>query len=456
MSFHQDGGSYGVPEGALRSVNGRNDPSNEKAMPAIDRREVSHRSLNRVAAPGEPSVRVTAFERFVIRRLLHFTGDPHLAIVFGDEAFEPAKERAAYFIRILDRSTLYKLYWDPEYWFFEGYSQGTIEISGELVGLLNTLKRRFSLNPQPVSTFEESIRKYRRHRRGRLRQGNVAYHYDLGNDFYRLWLDDQLLYTCAYFESDSLSLEAAQIAKMDYVCRKLRLRPGERVIEAGCGWGALALHMARHYGVHVRAFNLSQEQLTYARDRAKHDGLATSVEFIEADWSEITGSCDAFVSVGMLEHVGPENYPHLGRVICNSLVPSGRGLIHTIGQNTPEPLSSWIEQRIFPGAQPPTLQQMLELFTPYNLSVLDVENLRSHYAETLRHWLLRFEQSADVIVAMFDERFVRTWRIYLASSLSAFEVGSLQLYQVLFEPTGANSLPATRIDLYCEEHRPAG
>jgi len=388
-------------------------------------------------------------ERTLVRRLMRFAGTEDVTVLLGDDEPAPAGGSGPLSsLRIRDRGTLWKLCWDPGYWLMEGYSRGTIEIEGDLLGLLSTLKRTYSLAPERPSTLRESFQNVFRRRRGTLRQDNVAHHYDLGNEFYRLWLDSQLLYTCAYFESEGLSLEEAQVAKMDYVCRKLRLRPGERVIEAGCGWGALALHMARHYGAKVRAYNLSREQLAFGRERAKRENLDSQVEFVEADWSAITGECDAFVSVGMLEHVGPENFRDLGRIVSRSLSPTGRGLIHSIGQNTVEPLSRWIEERIFPGAQPPTLQQMMDLFSPYNLSVLDVENLRPHYALTIGHWLDRFERSAAAVSEMFDERFVRMWRMYLASSRSAFEVGSLQLYQVLFAPIGSLFLPRTRHELY--------
>src|SRR5690606_24874192 len=146
----------------------------------------------------------------------------------------------------------------------------------------------------------------------RKSRDNVYHHYDIGNEFYRLWLDEQLAYTCAYFPEPEVSLEAAQVAKFDHVCRKLNLRPGERVVEAGCGWGALALHMAREYGVTVRAYNVSREQIAYARRRAQEEGLADRVEFVEDDWRNVTGRYDAFVSVGMLEHVGKHNYRKLG------------------------------------------------------------------------------------------------------------------------------------------------
>ncbi len=184
---------------------------------------------------------------------------------------------------------------------------GAVEVRGDLVAMLEAVYRAW-----PVTTHRESWL-----RKGantlRAARENVHSHYDLGNDFYRLWLDREMLYTCAYFPTPDAALEDAQIAKMDLVCRKLRLRPGDRVFEAGCGWGALALHMAKHYGVHVRAFNISPSQIAFARERAAREGLTGRAEFIEDDYRNISGACDAFVSVGMLEHVGLPDFPALGR-----------------------------------------------------------------------------------------------------------------------------------------------
>jgi cyclopropane-fatty-acyl-phospholipid synthase len=255
-------------------------------------------------------------------------------------------------------------------------------------------------------------------------------------------------YTCAYYARPDLTLEQAQLAKLDHVCRKIRLQPGERVVEAGCGWGGLALHIAQKYGASVRAFNLSREQVAYARERAQALGLSGRVEFVQDDYRNTTGKYDAFVSVGMLEHVGVDQYHELGRVIDRSLVPSGRGLIHSIGRNAPRPLDVWIERRIFPGANPPALSEMMQIFEPRKLSVLDVENLRLHYARTLEHWLERFERSSEQVAAMFDGRFVRMWRMYLAGSVAAFLVGSLQLFQVVFSREKNNDVSMTREHLY--------
>jgi cyclopropane-fatty-acyl-phospholipid synthase len=273
----------------------------------------------------------------------------------------------------------------------------------------------------------------------------VHRHYDLGNDFYRLWLDERMVYTCAYFPTPDAGLEEAQVAKMDLVCRKLALRPGETVVEAGCGWGALALHMAEHHGVTVKAYNVSREQVRFARERARARGLEGRVQFVEDDYRAIRGEYDAFVSVGMLEHVGRANYPALGAVIDRTLKPFGRGLLHFIGRDQPRPLNAWIRKRIFPGAYPPTLDEALGgVLVPAGLTVTDVENLRLHYAKTLSHWRSRFERAMREVAGRFGETFARGWRLYLAGSEAAFTTGWLQLFQVVFTRPGIADVPWTR------------
>jgi len=201
--------------------------------------------------------------------------------------------------------------------------------------------------------------------------------------------------------------------------------------------------MAKYYGAQVRAFNISGEQVAYARQRAKSEGIA-GVEYLEDDYRNISGECDVFISVGMLEHVGTNNYRKLGEVINRTLAKSGLGLIHSIGQDVAEPMSEWAEKRIFPGSYLPTVREMMEIFEPSGFSVLDLENLRPHYAKTLEHWLARFEANSAEVTQMFDENFVRAWRLYLSSSIASFTTGSLQLYQVLFSRRGNNQVPWTR------------
>ncbi|HEU0188954.1 MAG TPA: cyclopropane-fatty-acyl-phospholipid synthase family protein [Gallionella sp.] len=401
---------------------------------------------------------VFAPEKMLLARMLRAIGDPPVQIVLwnGQKISNHAGKTIAQVI-IRDRGALLKLITDPELYFGELYSTGRIEVQGNFLDFLEAVYRVWPLASQDrigkkiLSPFFDA-------RRNTLpgSRRNIHHHYDIGNDFYRLWLDERMVYTCAYFPSPCTSLEDAQIAKLDYVCRKLRLQPDEKVVEAGCGWGALALHMAKHYGVSVTAYNISTEQIAFARQRAHAEGLDGQVEFIEDDYRNVHGEFDAFVSVGMLEHVGTDNYEGLGTVIDRCLKNSGRGLIHTIGLNYPRPMDAWTERHIFPGACPPSLAQMMHIFEPFDFSVLDVENLRLHYARTLEHWLQRYENNIERVTEMFDEQFARAWRLYLAGSLTAFKTGGMQLFQVSFARAGHNQIPWTRQYLYEPLHSTQG
>jgi cyclopropane-fatty-acyl-phospholipid synthase len=391
-------------------------------------------------------------ERWLIGRLLAACGNPPLDVRLWDGvAISSGGCSPTGTIVIGDRSTLWQLVVNPIVGFGDGFSEGAIQVRGALAEVLAAIEKGLARTAS-ASFLQRFV-----HRRPRRRSHTVAaardsvhHHYDIGNDFYRLWLDERMQYTCAYYAYPACDLEAAQFAKLEHVCRKLRLQSGERVLEAGCGWGGLALHMAERYGVTVRAFNLSHQQVEFARDAARGRNLASRIEFVEDDYRNATGTYDAFVSVGMLEHVGLENYGELGRVIERSLTPAGRGLLHSIGRNRPQPLNAWTDKRIFPGAYPPSLCEMLQIFEPIGFSVLDVENLRLHYARTLEHWLERFERAVDTVTQMFDERFVRMWRMYLAASVAAFQTGSLQLFQVVFARESINNIPWTRHYLYWE------
>jgi cyclopropane-fatty-acyl-phospholipid synthase len=348
---------------------------------------------------------------------------------------------------IRDRRTLTHLILDPEVEFGEAYTDGRIAVDGDLPTLLEAIFRL--AGPQnPISKLRSRWLDLTHTNTLRGSRSNIHHHYDLRTDFYKLWLDSQLVYTCAYFSDPSMTLEAAQIAKMDLVCRKVQLRPGEAVVEAGCGWGALAMHMAREYGARVKAFNISKEQIAYAREQAKIAGLGSQVEFIDDDYRNISGHYDVFLSIGMLEHVGKNHYGDFARVIQRSLTTAGRGLLHFIGRNRPRPLSAWIRERIFPGGYPPVLREALEFLEPLDVSVLDVENLRMHYAWTLEHWLQRFEKSSRCVAEMFGDEFVRLWRLYLAGSLAGFRAGTMQLFQVVFAGKDCKAIPSTRDHLY--------
>lgn len=348
-------------------------------------------------------------------------------------------------IRFKDRGALLALWLNPELTFGDLYSQGRLEVEGDLVRSLEAL---YSVPETKVARLASRWLAWVQANTLRGARRHIHHHYDIPSDFYRLWLDPEMVYTCAYFPQQNTSLQEAQLAKLDLVCHKLWLKPGETVVEAGCGWGALAIHMAKYYGVYVRAFNISHEQIAFARSRAKREGVSSRVEFVEDDYRNIAGHYDAFASIGMLEHIGAVHYPEFAQVIHNSIGNYGRGLLHFIGRNHPRPLSAWIRKRIFPGAYTPVLREVAQELEPYDFSLLDVENLRPHYARTLECWLESFEQSYDLVVARFGDEFARMWRLYLAGSIAAFRTGWLQLFQLVFAGTKCNSVPWTREHLY--------
>ncbi len=407
---------------------------------------------------GDRRARVSGLDRWLSRKMLEAAGNPPVAVeLWNGERLEPGTAPAIATLRIADRWVLPKLLSYPELHFGDLYSQGRLDVAGDLVAFLVATYTAMGAGKTVGFARRQALRLRHRWRSATVARAreNIHHHYDLGNDFYELWLDSQLQYTCAYYPRSGMSLEEAQTAKMHHVCRKAGLRPGQTVVEPGSGWGGLALFMARHYGVSVRAYNTSHEQIVYAREWARRENLTESVEFVEDDYRNIRGCYDAFVSVGMLEHVGLDHYGELGEVIQRSLAPGGRGLIHSIGRARPGPMNPWIARRIFPGAHPPTLTEMMRVFEPRALAVLDVENLRLHYARTLEHWLARFQAHEDRIRSLFDERFVRAWRLYLAGSIAAFLAGSLHLYQVTFARSRDNDVPWTREHLYRDADRVA-
>jgi len=398
------------------------------------------------ATPSENRSR--NYERHLLRRVVDAMGSPRFAIALWDGfKISPRDALPVATVNIHSRSALNQLLRQGDVGFGDAFSSGGISVDGDLVAMLVAA---FSA-PEPTGIAAVMKRLQQRKPRANTKDGsreNIHHHYDIGNDFYRLWLDKEMQYTCAYFPDDDLTIEAAQQAKMDHVCRKLQLRPGDRVAEAGCGWGGLARHMALNYGAKVSSWNVSAEQVQYARDRAKAEGYDDRVTYVLDDYRNITGEYDAFVSVGMLEHVGLDNYTELGGVVDRCLTQNGRALVHTIGRNRPRLMNAWIEKRIFPGAYPPTLKEMMEIFEPNRFSVLDVENLRLHYAKTLAHWLARYDASDEQVQTQFGEDFARAWRLYLAGSQAAFLAGGLQLFQVVFTRERNNELAATRDHLY--------
>jgi cyclopropane-fatty-acyl-phospholipid synthase len=329
--------------------------------------------------------------------------------------------------------------------FGEAYMRGDLEVQGDLQALL-AFAWHPTLKGLDISALDKTklLSSYVRGRNNARRsRENVAHHYDLGNDFYRLWLDRSMAYSCAYWADDCATLEEAQEAKYEHLCRKLHLEEGDRLVDIGCGWGGMLSYAARNYGATGVGYTLSTEQAAWANDRLRAEGLYPDVRVELRDYREARGEFDKFVSVGMFEHVGKEYYRTFFEKTAELLVPGGIGVLHTIGSDKAGPVNKWTTTYIFPGGYLPTLAQIAEPLGLNGLVMTDMENLRLHYARTLDEWAERFEQHVEEVRRMFDERFVRMWRFYLAGSSVGFKAGGNRLYQVTFTK-GLHTLPYTR------------
>ncbi len=264
---------------------------------------------------------------------------------------------------------------------------------------------------------------------------NVQHHYDLGNDFYQHFLDPTLTYSCGYRLKETDSLEQMQLQKYELICRKLDVQPGESLIDVGCGWGGMLIYAAEHYGVTGTGITLSGEQAKLAIERIGQKGLSDRIQIIVKDYREVQGQYDKLVSIGMFEHVGKGNFATFMQATAKFLKPHGIGLLHTVGTNTNERNGAWVDKYIFPGAYVPQLHEITRELMAAKLSVAHCENLKPHYAETLRHWRNNFNENRSKIAALspiYDERFLRMWDLYLQSFEGGFRSGGMQVYQCLF------------------------
>lgn len=280
---------------------------------------------------------------------------------------------------------------------------------------------------------------------------NIQHHYDLGNDFFSLWLDETMSYSCAYFKSPGDTLYQAQQQKIDYILKKLQLKPGERLLDIGCGWGWLVIRAARQYGVKALGITLSQEQYRAAREKVKSEGLSGAVDIQLKNYLDLAGeehSFDRVVSVGMFEHVGRENIAQYMEVVSKLLRPGGLSLLHSIMGADEHPVNPWIEKYIFPGGYIPSLRETIWLMTEHNFHLLHAESLRLHYALTLDRWYTNFRNNIAAVREKFGDRFVRMWSLYLCGCAASFRASGLNVYQLLFSRGLNNGLPMTMDYLY--------
>jgi cyclopropane-fatty-acyl-phospholipid synthase len=297
-------------------------------------------------------------------------------------------------------------------------------------------------------------------------QAAIHYHYDVGNDFYRLWLDERMVYSCAYFARPDFTLEQAQEAKLDLVCRKLRLRPGERLLDVGCGWGALVMHAAKHYGVHAVGITLSTQQVELARDRIAAAGLEGQCHVEIRDYRDAPrlGPFDKVASIGMVEHVGVDKLPEYFAAVRAALKPGGLFLNHgivSVDAARDQPLrdrvegrllrrGSFIEQYVFPDGRLGPFRAIIDGAEQQGFETRDVESLREHYVLTLREWVRRLERCEREAVALVGEQTYRVWRLYMTASANQFAAGHLNVLQTLLANprAGRSMLPMTREDVY--------
>jgi cyclopropane-fatty-acyl-phospholipid synthase len=341
-------------------------------------------------------------------------------------------------MRLTDKKLYRTLVFNAELAAGEAYMDGTMrfEEGSSLRDFLTLFSvNRLSLGSYPIQKILRAIKMRFRKRQQSNRKGqaqqNVAHHYDIGNDFYKLFLDDNMLYSCAYFREPGETLEQAQRNKLRLLASKLGLKPGMKVLDIGCGWGDLALYLAQLEDVQVLGVTLSKEQQALATERARKAGLSDRVKFELRDYRDVTGPFDRIVSVGMFEHVGVSHYDEFFAKV-NTLMPDdGVAVIHSIGHMSPPGMASaWLRKYIFPGAYSPALSEVFEVVERNSLWVSDLEFLRVHYATTLQHWASRFETNRDKVVALYDERFARMWEFYLISAEMMFRTGSQLVFHM--------------------------
>jgi cyclopropane-fatty-acyl-phospholipid synthase len=340
-------------------------------------------------------------------------------------------------MRLTDRSLYRKLFFNPELHAGEAYMDGRLRFENSTLRDFLTLFsiNRLSLGSYPLQKvlrrLSRALKRFQQANPVGKAQRNVAHHYDLGNDFYRLFLDEGMQYSCAYFLSDDDTLERAQRNKLRLIAAKLALEPGLKVLDIGSGWGDLALYLAQLEQVDVTGVTLSKEQHALANAKARTLGLSDRVRFELRDYRDVTERFDRIVSVGMFEHVGVHHYPEFFAKINALLDDDGIVLLHSIGHMSPPGTASpWLRKYIFPGAYSPALSEVFTAVEQASLWVTDLEFLRLHYANTLAHWHRRFESNRAKIAAMYDERFCRMWEFYLISAEMMFRTGSQLVFQM--------------------------
>ena len=347
------------------------------------------------------------------------------------------KKKVPIILKLLDKNLNYKLLFNPDLYFGEAYANGTAMLeNGSLTDFLNIILG--SVGRNEINIFSKLINKAKGSYRYLTKfnfvpksKKNATHHYDISDDLYNLFLDQKRQYSCAYFKNDNDSLETAQNNKINHIIKKLNIKPNQKVLDIGSGWGSLAIDIAKTANCEVTGITLSENQLKYSVAKAKEMNLENQVSFRLMDYRELDEKFDRVVSVGMFEHVGRKFYNKFFREVHKLLKNDGVALIHTIGSvNPPRDPHPWITKYIFPGGYTPSLSEVLKAVEKSGLISSDIEVLRMHYAHTLRHWKERFLSNKTKVLEMFDENFFRMWEYYLTGCEMAFKWGDQVVFQL--------------------------
>ena len=365
----------------------------------------------------------------------------------------PKKEKPI-ILRLLDKKLHYKLLFYPDLYFGEAYANGTAKIeNGSLTDFLDMALK--NIGRSETNFFSELLSKLRGSYRYftnfniiKKSKMNVAHHYNISDNFYELFLDSKKQYSCAYFKSEKDSLETAQNNKIDHIIKKLNLKPNQKILDIGSGWGSLAIEIAKKSQCEVTGITLSENQYNYSINKAKELNVENQVQFKLIDYRQLNEKFDRIVSVGMFEHVGRKFYQTFFNQVNKLLNDTGVALIHTIGSiNQPRDPQPWITKYIFPGGYTPSMSELAGPIEKSGLIVTDIEVLRMHYAHTLRNWKERFLGNKSKVLSMFDENFYRMWEFYLTSCEMVFKWGDQVVFQ--FQLTkDLTSVPTTRDYIY--------
>ena len=388
---------------------------------------------------------------FVRRGNLRLTTSRGTTIICGDGSGEPVA------VRLTSRAAEWGLLLDPELRLGEAYMDGGLVVEqgsiGDVLALCMGQDSELPHWARPQWVIRYIARRLKQFNPRKRARRNVAHHYDLDGRLYSLFLDADRQYSCAYFDSPDVSLDDAQLAKKRHIAAKLLLDKDKSVLDIGCGWGGLGLYMAEIGGAKVTGITLSQEQNAIANARASEKGLTDRAQFELRDYRDVTGTFDRIVSVGMFEHVGVSHYDTFFRKCAELLSPDGVMLLHSIGRSEgPSYTNPWIAKYIFPGGYIPSLSEVLPHIEKAGLLVTDIEILRLHYAETLKHWRERFLAHREEVERIYDRRFVRMWEFYLAASEMSFRQQAMMNFQIqLTRRQGV--VPMTRDYIGREEKR---